>query len=685
MTKTSMLSLIIIIGMCASCQPAEVPLQLGTPSPDPLAAKTRQPVTITSTPATEKTFESDPSGLLVFYSDRDGNPEIYSMRADGSGLARLTNDPAFDDSPAISPDGKRVAFLSARNDSNPQFPNLKYEIYIMDIDGKNLQRLTSTKAAEDHPAWSPDGNKISFDADYDGDGFYEIYTIHPDGTNLTRLTSNAANDQFADWSPDGSQIAFASERNGNWDIFVMDADGSNQKSLTSSPDWELFPAWSPDGSQIAFNGLAPRSRNTDVYVMDTDGSNIRQLTDSPGFDENPAWSPDGSQIVFQTQRDGSFELYLMQPDGSQQRPLSVSPADELWPSWGSSTPILFEKSSQELGMRETFQAALGDLDGDGDLDAVFANPMSNNAGVWLNDGNGFFVDTGQRLTQYGHGVGLADFDGDDDLDVIIVCHQFLTPSKVYLNDGSGFMQDTGQDFGDRDISANEVNLLDLNGDGFMDAHVMYFAPGGLPDKVYLNDGTANFHDSGLALDEEPIAWGDLDGDGDIDYFGKRPGTGYIVQLNDGSGNFSAGWQMEDAQATVGGIALADFDADGDLDALVTNGFRQSGSFPSRLFWNDGNGQFADSGQILNESMGAELTVGDLDLDGDLDVFVANMDRPNEVWLYENGVFVDSGVRLGKNTDMSGKATLGDLDGDGDLDVIIGRFQGGAEIWFNQIN
>lgn len=685
MNKIASLSLILILGVCVSCQPAEVPLQSGTPSPAPLVTETRQPIPLTSTPALEKTFETDPSGLLVFYSDRDGNPEIYSMQADGSGLTRLTNDPAFDDSPAISPDGKKVAFLSARNDPNPQSPNLKYEIYIMDINGDHLQRLTNTEAAEDHPAWSPDGDKISFDADYDGDGFYEIYTIHPDGTNLTRLTSNPANDQFADWSPDGLQIAFASDRNGNWDIFVVDADGSNQKSLTNSPDWELFPAWSPDGSLIAFNGLAPRSRNTDVYLMNADGSDIRQLTDSPGFDENPAWSPDGSQIVFQTRRDGNFELYLMQPDGSQQRPLAVSPADELWPSWGKSTPVLFERSDQELSLRETFQAALGDLDGDGDLDAVFANPMSNNAGVWLNDGSGFFVDTDQQLTQYGHGVGLADFDQDGDLDVIIGCHQFLTPTKVYLNDGSGFMKEAGQDFGDQSISANEVNLLDLNGDGFMDAHVMYYAPGGLPDKVYLNDGQANFHDSGLILDEEPIAWGDLDGDGDIDYFGKRPGSGYIVQLNDGSGNFSAGWEMEDEQATVGGIALADFDADGDLDALVANGFRETGSFPSRLFWNDGNGQFTDSGQIMNESLGAELAVGDLDLDGDLDVFVANMDRPNEVWLYENGGFVDSGLRLGKNTDMSGKATLGDLDGDGDLDIIVGRFRGGAEIWFNQTN
>jgi TolB protein len=280
------------------------------------------------------------TGLVAFYSDRDGNPEIYTIRADGSQPQRLTQDPSFDDSPAISPDGRQIVFLTARHDLNPQFPNLKYEIYLMNVDGGNPRRLTNTEAAEDHPAWSPDGSKILFDADYDGDGFYEIYTMNPDGTGVARLTSNTANDQFADWSPDGAQIAFSSDRNGNWDIFVMDADGGNQRPLTSSPNWELFPAWSPDGSLVAFTGVVSRPGNTDVFLMNADGSDLHQLTNSPGYDENPAWSPDGSQIIFQTRRDGHFEIYVMGVDGSQPRPLARSPADELWPSWGLAAPVL---------------------------------------------------------------------------------------------------------------------------------------------------------------------------------------------------------------------------------------------------------------------------------------------------------------------------------------------------------
>ena len=204
----------------------------------------------------------------------------------------------------------------------------------------------------------------------------------------------------------------------------------------------------------------------------------------------------------------------------------------------------------------------------------------------------------------------------------------------------------------------------------------------MPDHVYLNDGQASFSDSGLALDEDTIAWGDLDGDGDLDYFGKHWGQDYVVRLNNGQGGFSTGWQMADPLVTLGGIGLGDFDSDGDLDALVLNGFRDTGSQPGRVFWNDGRGQFTDSGALFNQTMGADLALGDLDLDGDLDAVIANMDRPNEVWLYDQGRFIDSGLRLGQSSDMSSMPMLGDLDGDGDLDIVFGRFNGGAEIWFN---
>lgn len=239
MTKKLVLISIIIIGLCIACQPvaspddqATTPTQgstlspSATPHPTATATPAAKPtVAPSATPVPEQknmsSFNDSPNGIIAFYSDRDGNPEIYTMNADGSDVTRLTNDPGFDDSPALSPDGAQIVFLTARHDPSPNFPDLKYEIYVMASDGSNPRRLTETDAAEDHPAWSPDGSAIIFDADYDGNGFYEIYTMNADGTDVTRLTSNPANDQFADWSPDGTQIAFSSDRNGNWDIFVM--------------------------------------------------------------------------------------------------------------------------------------------------------------------------------------------------------------------------------------------------------------------------------------------------------------------------------------------------------------------------------------------------------------------------------------------------------------------------------
>jgi TolB protein len=317
--------LFIVVGCTANDTDDAEPSQTSTA---PVSTADRMQ-TATATDAPDQTL----TGRVAFYANSAGNPDIFIARVDGGEMTQLTDDPAFDDSPAISPDGSQIVFLSGRDDPEGVYPNLKYEIYLINVDGSGLRRLTETEAGEDHPAWSPDGERILFDADYDGDNDYEIYTMRTDGTELTRLTNNEANDQFADWSPDGSQIAFTSDRNGGWDIFVMDADGANQHALTEGTDWALFPAWSPDGSQIAYTGLVPRSRNTDVFVMNADGSNPRQLTNEPGFDENPAWSPDGSRIAFQTDRDGNFMIYVMSADGSEQQPLFDLSADALWPSW----------------------------------------------------------------------------------------------------------------------------------------------------------------------------------------------------------------------------------------------------------------------------------------------------------------------------------------------------------------
>jgi len=383
---------------------------------------------------------------------------------------------------------------------------------------------------------------------------------------------------------------------------------------------------------------------------------------------------------------------VVQPSATSMPSLAATPVPPIKPAAATPvrTPLLaMEKSPQQFGFTETFQVALGDLDGDGDLDAVFANMADNHSAVWLNDGQGQFEVTSQQLTQQGHGLDIGDLDGDGDLDIFITCAHYNgdgKPSVVYFNDGRGTFQESGQDLGDAGLSGNGVNLLDVDNDGDLDAHVVYYERGpGEPDRIYLNDGQGGFTDSKLALHEQVIAWGDIDSDGDVDIFAKTFGQDYKTLINDGSGGFITGWSMPAEQAMDGDIVLADFDTDGDLDALVANGFRSQDSFPTVLLVNDGTGGFSDSGLQLNPTRGADFVLGDLDNDGGLDVFAANMDQPDEVWLNDgSGRFVDSGLRLGGSTprSLSTVPSLGDLDGDGDLDVFLGSFRDRPSVWFN---
>jgi Tol biopolymer transport system component/serine/threonine protein kinase/tetratricopeptide (TPR) repeat protein len=259
---------------------------------------------------------SPDGGRIVFVSNRDNAAEIYTVNFDGSGVRRLTLNEDLEVAPAWTPAGRQILFESTDED------HLESDIWIMDAEnGGNLKNLTNSPGYDTRAAVSPDGREIAFASNRapskitSGGRTFNLYLMNIDGTNLRRLTAHPFTETEPDWSPDGKKIAFTrTNEKGKPDIFVINADGSDPMNLTNTPDVaESLPAWSPDGKSIAYTSDQNLFRmRTDIWVMNSDGTNPRVLTDHKNLNVQPSWTPDGRAIVFDSSRDGNHEIYLIQ-------------------------------------------------------------------------------------------------------------------------------------------------------------------------------------------------------------------------------------------------------------------------------------------------------------------------------------------------------------------------------------
>ena len=205
-------------------------------------------------------FSPDGKRLLVVVNELQGTQgqlDIALIRADGSGLKTVVGDlgrpNSHQDWPSWSPDAERFAF-SSTHDGNQ-------EIYTARADGFDVVRVTQSPGHDAHPCWSPDGKSIAFTTDRWGG--LELAAASPDGTGLVRLTQSPGLDDYAAYSPDGKRLAFVSHRDGQFEVYVSRADGTEPVNLSRHPGRDTYPTWAPDGSGVTF--VSDRDGGSDLY------------------------------------------------------------------------------------------------------------------------------------------------------------------------------------------------------------------------------------------------------------------------------------------------------------------------------------------------------------------------------------------------------------------------------------
>jgi len=254
------------------------------------------------------TFSAD--GESIVYAELE-TPALYRLQrlrlADGAIEPVHENAPTSQFEPVYSADGRHFAFLHTRG-------TLSVSVVVRDVaSGAETEILPGDGfSGLRSPALSPDGRQVAFAYAEGGLLRIDLVDLAEDGQAFgarRTLTSGPGLNNWPCWSPDGSRMVFSSTRDGDFDLYSMHAAGTDVRRLTASPRQDIRPRYSPDGSRIAF--VSHRDGNAELYLMSAAGGEALRLTQHEERDDYPCWHPDGRRLVTVCERDGEHDLYLI--------------------------------------------------------------------------------------------------------------------------------------------------------------------------------------------------------------------------------------------------------------------------------------------------------------------------------------------------------------------------------------
>lgn len=554
---------------------------------------------LTRHPAEDSHPKVTADGRIIFDSDREQpgrNYEVYEMHLDGSAVRRLTSHPDLDTYGSWSPDGRRLAWRRVVSQGRSR----NSEVFVKGNDDAQPTNLTNHDAYDGWPAWSPDGRRIAFASDRDEPRRWQIYVMDADGRNLVRLTPDDEHGGYYTrpaWSPDGSKIVCNRTRGDSVAMVILHLRITGEErpihftrvaagTMTEDGGLSRGVAWGDFDNDGDPDLAVANTIGQSEFLYRNDGSSgftaIREgwAVRSAGWSEGVNWAD--------YDNDGDLDL-LVTNTHSEVHSLTNDVRREplfLFANDGKGSLVPTHAGALTRDTLNVSAACWADYDLDGDLDVYVVNRGGMDDRFYVNEGRGEFTAATNTIIQYAGGDGRScawgDADGDGYPDLVVA--NFSRENEFfYRNHRNGkltrvlsgdLVESRGATYG--------VSWADYDDDGDADILLTNIF---LRDQnlLFENDGTGAFRraridafaaDSGAA--SKGHAWGDFDHDGDLDLFiangTERPDVWNFLYVNHGAGKFAGLLEPPftvDAD-TAAGAALADYDRDGDLDLFVAN-------------------------------------------------------------------------------------------------------------------